>query len=322
VSPVLLAGREVAGRPQAPGGTPAAPPYARRQIDLLGVNGDRIRLSDPVRGLRVLADPAPVGLWMPEFAGDVEQTPGVDGARYGDILAAPRTVGVTVRFDVADVAEARALTDRVVRALNPKRGLAGLLVTEADASARMITGRYVGGELLATGARMRGAWRIELLCADDPFWTDAPGSEPPAQTWSAPDPVSIYPYLPYRVMPDTAIGDPVVIDNDGHEETYPDWLVHGPATSVLIVNDTTGEQLSWTGTLLAGEWLAIVTRPGTQEVVDSSGASRFHELDQDPEPSFWALAPGQQTIRTVLDGIGAGTAVTLQSRPRRWLVAG
>lgn len=321
---VVLAARAAVqpAAPVSPG--PVKPPYPRRSISLLGANGDVIPFAPDGTlgsGIKVLASPGPFGLWLGNYEHTTRRTPGVAGARHEAVTLGLRSVGLTARFDFP-VAEMREVTDRVARALDPETGPAGWLVTEADGTARMVTGHYQGGDREDSRARARGTWLIDLLAAEEPCWTDAPGSEPAPLTWAQPAQVDVYPYLPYTLVEDNAIGDPVQITNSGHKETYPDWVVHGPATSALLVNDTTGERLSWAGVLTETQWLTFITRPGQQQVIDSAGVPRFHELDQDPEPDFWALPKGVSTIRTVIGGIGAGTTTTLMPGARRWLVQG
>lgn len=321
---VILGARNAVTAPPAglssPPVRPLLPSVDRQTIYLLGVNGDVILLTGGVDGLHVAGTPAPFGFWIGEYESNSEATPGVDGARPGDITASARPVGLSVRYAFATVAERRAFADRLVRALNPKGGAAGFLVVEPDSSARMVTGRLAGSADQWAITRNRGTLTIELDAADDPFWIDAPGSELPAQTWRAPDLVDFYPYLPYNLVEAASLGDPIDVDNTGHEDISPDWLIHGPASDALLANDTTGESLLWRGDLAPGKWIAVITKPGMQEVVDSDGESRFHELEQDPEPAMWHLKPGVNTIRTVIGGVGEGTSVTLMDLTRRWLI--
>lgn len=325
---VILAARRAVEQPSA-FEVPTAPykPYQqpsvdRMTIDLLGVNGDVIRLTGGRGGLHVSSDSPPYGFWIGPYDSQTEPTPGVDGARYGDIRAAERPVGLTLNYEFESVPQRRVFADRLVRALNPKNGLAGFLVTEPDNTSRMITGRFVGSMQQWAVERDRGTWSIDLDAADEPYWMDAPGSELVEQTWKAPIPVDYLPYLPIVMGADVAFGDPVRVNNNGHDEAYGDWVLRGPATRALIINDTTGEALEWEGNLTGTGWIAFITKPGMQEVVDSSGNSRFHELSQEPEPAFWSFAEGPNSIRTIIEGTDERTSMSLMPLGRRWMIQG
>lgn len=297
-------------------------PLPLRSYVLVGADGDRVDLSN---WDEYLVDRASSfeGFGMPLYAAEEDETPGVDGATDGDLRVLPRQVGVTVRLGGRTHAHRAVLANRLARALHSKVGSPSLEVTTPGLSARMATGRYVGGAEAVQTAIEWGRFPIVLRCAREPYWTDTAFSAPPPITWTPPAARPWFPF-PGWIRPGSGqvLGGPLVVPNDGDAEIYPDWLLAGPATGFTLSHLSRGRSMTWTGALAAGKWLLVITQPGSQEVVDSDGVNRYFELDQVVEPDFWTLAPGSNTIQATVTGVGAGTSFTLLNRRRRWLTAG
>ena len=103
------------------------------------------------------------------------------------------------------------------------------------------------------------------------------------------------------------------INNTGveHEDTV--LVITGntgvTVTDVTIDNNTTGEQLAWSGTIGAGEVLTIRTLPQT---IDLDGTGEFDNVTlPNDQLGFWKLAKGVNEFEITCTSVSGGTA-TLQ----------
>lgn len=95
--------------------------------------------------------------------------------------------------------------------------------------------------------------------------------------------------------------------NEGTETAWPVYRIDGPVVNPRIVNTVTGEQMTVSITLLAGEWLTVDT--GSHQVLGNGdpAANRRNLFTG----TFFGLEPGQNTIR--FDGLSAGPGAALST---------
>ena len=101
------------------------------------------------------------------------------------------------------------------------------------------------------------------------------------------------------------------IDNTGgvaHEDTV--LVITGgtgvTVTDVTVDNNTTGEQLAWSGTIGAGEVLTIRTLPQT---IDLDGTGEFDNVVlPNDQLGFWSLAKGVNEFEITCTSVAGGTA--------------
>lgn len=95
----------------------------------------------------------------------------------------------------------------------------------------------------------------------------------------------------------------VAILNNGNFDARPRYRIIGPITNPVILNSTTGKQITINGSVAAGAFLEIDVRRKT--IVDQSGANKFGMLDV---TSDWAtLTPGSNSLQLSGTGITGGT---------------
>jgi hypothetical protein len=92
----------------------------------------------------------------------------------------------------------------------------------------------------------------------------------------------------YVFEPSTG-GGPIVVTVNGVDDANPVWHVYGPATNPTLTNSTTGEALTWNGTVPADQELIIDMG---QQTATLEGANVFEYVSG----SWVQLAPGQNRI--------------------------
>jgi len=87
------------------------------------------------------------------------------------------------------------------------------------------------------------------------------------------------------------------LSNDGDVETPVEIIFNGPAINPIITNETTGEFIKVTQTLLEGECLTIATGFGNKSVIFNDGSTdtnAFGNIDLDS--TFWQLQVGDNEV--------------------------
>lgn len=92
----------------------------------------------------------------------------------------------------------------------------------------------------------------------------------------------------YIFAPSTG-GGPIIVTVNGVDDANPVWHVYGPATNPTLTNSTTGEALTWNGTVPANQELIIDMG---QQTATLEGANVFEYVSG----SWVQLAPGQNRI--------------------------
>lgn len=258
------------------------------------------------------------GRFMPPVVRTEDEAHGQDGVRLREVRFGPKDVNLPVTVIGVDEQAVRAKLRSLARTLNPKRGDGRLRVTSVDGTVREITCRYNSG---MEGREARGDMgkvfqrAVLVLRADDPYWYD---TAPQSQTYTtgAPRPFFANPFFGSPLLNSETIIGTQVVANDGDEETWPVWTVHGPCTSITLRNDTTGETIVLPIALTAAQTVTIDTRPFRKTVVRDDGTNLFGQLDT--ASTLWSLPLGDSTVSISLPGATIDSYVTL-NYARRWL---
>lgn len=113
-----------------------------------------------------------------------------------------------------------------------------------------------------------------------------------------------------------AMSQTTPVDVLGTWDAYPVVTIGGPITDFVMLNQYTGEKLSFLGkTVNAGEIITVDTRYGYKVIYDATGAARFDLLTSDSNLSTFRLAAdsvqGFNNVRVTGSSITAATSVTL-----------
>lgn len=281
------------------------------QVSFTDPRGVTTHLSDWESGW--LLQPGARGLDMPAFTFATDESPGIDGYQLRDVRAQGKEIILPLAFWANDSRTAyKARRRDFIKSLNPKRGVGTLTLTESDGATRTIGAYYTGGiegdeSLDAAGER----WCINAITfgCPSPYWI---GSEV-SQTWKAAAGGTFFPVLPLTVGASEVLGA-VTVDNPGDDVAYPVWTVTGPATQISLTNDTTGELLVITHTLVVGDIVRIDTRDRQQTAVLNGGTNLWPDMSN--ASTLWALAEGVNDLTLTISGSTSATSVQMTYQPR------
>lgn len=103
------------------------------------------------------------------------------------------------------------------------------------------------------------------------------------------------------------------VEYAGSADSFPVITIYGPASGVVITNETTETTLSLPNLALAdGEWIEMDLAYDAKTVVDDAGNNRIAELAISSDIATWRLAPGTNQVRiTIGSGATAATGVKM-----------
>lgn len=183
-----------------------------------------------------------------------------------------------------------------------------------------------------------GARRIRLRGDQAGAVIERPGSAEVTFGWSGPDGIieaeteaSVvaeatpdvevgreYPLEFPRAYPTSSPLGVVTVTNAGTVTAYPVLELYGPCTNPRIENQTTGGALVFSNLTLAdGEMVEIDTRERTIFLEGDELQSRYDRLDF-AESSWWALAPGDNSVRFYPESFDVGCEAVVLFRSA-WL---
>ncbi|MFI5974810.1 phage distal tail protein [Streptomyces sp. NPDC051452] len=252
------------------------------------------------------------GLDLPGYDFYTDASPQIDGNALRGLRAQAREVFLPVAFFDTDRAAFMARKRSFIRTLNPYLGLGTLTLTEADGSYRTIEAHYVSGFEGDTGQDSSGLhWQTVGLTfsCPSPYWL----GESVQLEFGAGATGNFFPVLPVVVRDSQVLGA-TVIDNPGDASAFPVWMIHGPATSVVISNDTTGLSFSVTASLGSSDVLVVDTRERVQTAVLNGTTNWWPNLAADSD--LWSLQPGLNNVSLTLVGTNSSTTVQLDYQPR------
>lgn len=288
--------------------------FARTVGTWRGGNGDLLTLTSCPDGIDWQAGRS--GTDMPPFETLSDPYPNGDGEIPGSTRALARTQIFPLLVHMPRWVDWREIQQRLLRALNPLDGDGTLTIYQPDSSFRVIQGRYVGGAEGQDIQDLSGLWYRKYAVAlksFDPWWT---GSPVPTVRFSNVDPPPNFldtPFLPIKLSASQVIGGNTAV-NVGDVPAYPVWTIHGPATTIELTNNTTGETLTVDHSLTLGQSIIVDTRPLRKSVFTGAGANIY--ADVGPNPSLWSLVRGDNELTIAVTGSTADTVVDLDYVPR------
>lgn len=149
---------------------------------------------------------------------------------------------------------------------------------------------------------------LTLYCPD-PYWVD------PVEVTEYREYAEGTPFLdPFPTISSGQVLGATTLTNPGDVESWPRWVITGPATLVTVRHEDTGEE--WVldpdaaaighGPLQAGEQVTVTTDPPRVRFED--GSNWIGALDW-PGAVLWPLRPGVNNVSFQLDGAGPGSRV-------------
>lgn len=245
---------------------------------------------------------------------DVPMQPGTT-EKYVQLLANQLSIPLLVR--AGSESDLDAARRALKYAMQPNRGVGKLRHTANDGTVREINCRlahgFEGDE--SQGNRAPGMVLLPLqFFAADPYWYD---TNYIAQTFAVSAGTPFFgpsnALLPIHLSP-SGIASSASIENNGEAVAWPVWVLSGPMTAATFTNNTTGDVLTLTTTLTAGQSVTIDTSLGQKTVTREDGSKHFEYVSA--TSTLWGLAVGINNINVAVTGTGAGTLLTLQYKRR------
>lgn len=297
-----------------PGGGINPPPIEPLEVPSLSWTDRRGRttlLSDWENGW--LLQPGIRGLDLPAFNFYTDESPQIDGNAVRGQRAEAREIFLPIGIFDTDRASFLARKRSFMASLYPKLGLGMLTVAEADGSSRSIEAYYLSGLEGDTGQDSSGLyWQVVGLTfsCPSPYWL----GDHVMRTFSTGASGSFFPVqFPVQVQDSQVLGA-TTIDNPGDAESFPIWTIHGPATSAVISNNTTGLSFSVTASLGSSDVLVVDTRERVQMAVLNGSTNWWPNLSTTSD--LWALEPGENAVSLALVGATSNTVVQVDYQPR------
>ncbi len=156
---------------------------------------------------------------------------------------------------------------------------------------------------------------LSLFCPDPSFYDPARITET-----LTPQPASAF-VLPFALPDDlwfVAEGSAILgatIDNPGTWRAYPEIVINGPYTRMVVMNETTGALFVLGVAASASDTITVTLEPGNLRIT-RNGVLSFDELE-DGDLVNWYLAPGQNVVAVSGSGtFGGVTSVQVRYNAR------
>lgn len=178
---------------------------------------------------------------------------------------------------------------------------------------KQIDVHYIGDMSYSSDQRSGFNQRLAVtLKAPNPTFYDPAGQEIEFALGGGSGAMTIPLTIPHFVGASTLdLATPVIYE--GSWITQPHLIrIGGPIDDPKIINETTGELLSFPGvTILAGDYYDIDARYGYKTVRNAAGDSKISELSNDSDLATFHLRPGPNSIRVTGTNITEATRVTI-----------
>lgn len=258
------------------------------------------------------------GIDMPPVVIYADDLPFDDGSVERAVRFADRTIFLPIRVRGLSYTQMRAYTAALYEAIDPKRTLVDVVITQPDGSSRYARGRYAGGAEGDYSVDQFGIeWRViglSVRCFDPYFYAEDP-LVLPFQVEGAGKPFLGEPFLPIRLGSSQIIGGPVVVNNPGDAEAFAVWEFTGPANGVTVDHFDLDRRFVLTQPIPAGTVVTVDTRPGTISVRDQAGNNLWASMSI-TEDDLFPLQRGNNTVQIVMAGATPASKAQLTMAPR------
>ncbi|WP_165975229.1 phage distal tail protein [Actinomadura rubrisoli] len=283
-----------------------------------------VRLVDGARQLNLHPSldyiPQKLSVTSPPVREATEPRTDDDGERDSTTLFGGRAVSLEVVV-VDEQVDCEVLLDQLKQFLHPRSRPYLYVTDDGWSQERRIRLRVDQWDEPYEGYKASQSRPVQLQWkAPDGIWEAVATVEETVNADLAGDPVGFtFPVtFPVTATATMSAGASTVV-NLGGVPSHFSALLYGPCTGPRLINETTGEQIAFTESLVLGpgEYVEIATRERTAWLNSETSQSRLNFIDFD-STSWWRIEPGDQQIRYApLDTAGAAAAV-ITYRPA-WL---
>lgn len=262
--------------------------------------------------------PGASGRFGPPVVIQEEEVPGFAGSQFREMRHGPRSFSLPLFIDATSESAKRTALRTLIRDMDASLGDGRLRVHSPAGDVREIVCRVTQGLELDEGAQdSYPGWQklVPMFRAFDPYWYETSDT---VATYTTGATATFFPIFPLRLSSSQVFAD-ATANNPGDLETWPQWEITGPGSSIVVRNLLTGEFTNLTsgigGVALGdGEKLYIDTRPGIKTVTKGDGTNLWPYLSTDS--ALWALGRGSIGVRVEMGGATTSSSVKLTYRPR------
>lgn len=285
-----------------------------RLISWVDVTGTEWPLNGETSYLAVIG---PTGLYSVPASIVTQDVPMQPGTTEKYVQLQPSTPTIPLIITAASESDLDAARRALKWAMTTNRGVGTLRHTANDGTVRDLKCRLASGFEGDESAANRAPGFIALTLqffAADPYWYDT-NYQQQVFTVAAGTPFfgPSNALLPINLSP-SGIASSASVQNNGEAVAWPLWTLSGPMSAATFTNTTTGDVLTLTASLSAGQSLTIDTAPGQKTVVREDGTKHFEYVSA--TSTLWGLAVGTNALSVNVTGSGTGTLLTLQYKQR------
>lgn len=255
-----------------------------------------------------------IGRFMPPISFVEDEVPLQPGARLRNVKTTARDVDIPIMVKGTGEIDLRNNIRLLLQYIDPNRGDGRLRITAPDGSQRDLYCRYSSGMEghESKDTTIPWIWMTLILTfrAFDPYWY---GVQTQVQTYTTGQPATFFPFFPLRLSSSSVFAD-ATINNQGDVETWPEWVITGPGSQIVLHNLTTGETITLNVTLGIGETVTIDTSPGNKTVKKNDGTNLYSQMTFDS--SLWAIQKGSNSIQIEMSSSTTTSSVQLTFRER------
>jgi Phage tail protein len=221
-----------------------------------------------------------------------QKSPYQDGDTHIDAVLKPRYINLEGEIIEISAPEIKKLRRELIKLCNPKLGL-GKITLEMDGDIREIIGTPDGGVVFPErGENIYQKFMITWKCSD-PNWYD-----PKIEKRTLASFVGGFSFPFSFPLSFGEVGDFLEVENKGDVDTPVFVVFKGPLKNPVLENKTTGQKITVTQEIPAGESLEINTAFGKKSVIrvmeNGTRVSAFNWVD--PKSKLWQLIPGINEI--------------------------
>lgn len=246
-----------------------------------------------------------------------DYSPDIDGSFYAVASLNPRDLSIPILYEAATRQGLIDLRRQLAAKFNPKVGAGYLVYTDLNGDSRKLTEVYVLGGLQGntTGGAAGVGWEktVIRLRALDPLFYETTVTEVTFAKTTASGTFLDDPFLPIKLT-DSALYGGKTVNNPGDVIAYPVWTIKGALTSLSLINQTTGEEISIAYNLGSGEVITLDCRNRRSQTPDGKkvllGSTNLFQYLTNYE--FWGLQPGNNSVRIEADNTDGVTAFKLE----------
>lgn len=256
-------------------------------------------------GYQVL--PGVHGRWFPPVAWIEDAAPGLPGTVLRGVERKPLDWDLPIYVNGDSPAQLHQRKRDLMYWLDPSRGDGAFQNTAADGETRVLYCRSAGVDFVEDNPAH--CFVVVSMHAPEPYWyAPAATSESYAAMFGAPVPFLSSPFFPLNLTSTVLFAGPT-IDNPGDVESWPTWTVIGPGTNPSLRNTTTGEVLTFTRTLAAGDMIVATIARDSFTVTDGLGTRLYSTVSNASIP--WSIRPGINRLQLGMEGATNASSITL-----------